>query len=144
MKLLFRLGNPFVTLLLRSPLHWTISGSFMLITVEGRKTGRSYTTPVNYVREGNTVTLVCRAFRRWWRNLKGGAPVALRIKGRTLRGMAEVIGEPGSIDSDQLHAYYRRVSPMPVPRSAAVKMARVTVLLRVQLDEAALDQDGVY
>jgi deazaflavin-dependent oxidoreductase (nitroreductase family) len=115
----------------------------MLITVEGRTTGRFYTTPVNYVRDGDTVTMVCRAFRRWWRNLKGGAPVTLRIRGRTLRGMAEVIGEPGSIDSDELHAYYRRVSPMPIPRSAGVKMAPATVLLRVRLDEAALDLDSV-
>ena len=143
MNLLFRLGNPFIALLLRSPLHWTISGSFMLITVEGRTTGRFYTMPVNYVREGDTVTVVCRAFRRWWRNLKGGAPVMLRIRGRALRGMAEVIGEPGSIESDELHAYYRRVFPLPVPRSAGVKMAPVTVLLRVRLDEAALDQDSV-
>jgi deazaflavin-dependent oxidoreductase (nitroreductase family) len=140
MKLLFLLGNPFVILALRSPLHRIISGSFMLITVTGRKTGHSYTTPVNYVREGDTVTLVCRAFRRWWRNVEGGAPVTLRIRGRDWHGVARTVGAPGSIDPDELHAFYRRVSPTPVPRRVAVRMAPVTVLLQVRLDAAASDR----
>ena len=29
----------------------------------------TYTTPVGYMREGNTVIILTRRFRKWWRNL---------------------------------------------------------------------------
>lgn len=49
-RLLNRIANPVVTWLLRSSLHGILSGSTLLITVTGRKSGRIYTIPVNYVR----------------------------------------------------------------------------------------------
>ena len=47
-----KLYNPLVLLLLRSPLRVAMSNSTMLLTFTGRKSGRTYTTPVNYVRDG--------------------------------------------------------------------------------------------
>ena len=44
MRFFMRLGNLFVASMLRSPLHGLLSGSVMLITVTGRKSGRRYTT----------------------------------------------------------------------------------------------------
>jgi hypothetical protein len=41
--------------LLRSPLHGIVGRSFMLITFTGRKSGRAYTTPVQYVQDSNTL-----------------------------------------------------------------------------------------
>ncbi len=38
-----RFGNVFVAALLRSPLHRTLSGSLILISYRGRKSGREYT-----------------------------------------------------------------------------------------------------
>jgi hypothetical protein len=39
--------------ILRSPLHRVLSKSTLLITLSGRKSGKLYTLPVNYVREGD-------------------------------------------------------------------------------------------
>lgn len=66
-------GNSFMTFILRSPMHGILSGSTMLITVTGRKSGRPITTPVNYYQKGDTLWVISNRERSWWRNLKGGA-----------------------------------------------------------------------
>ncbi len=54
----------------------------MLITFTGRNSGRQFTTPVRYFRDGETVRSFTSAESQWWRNLRGGADVVLRIEGR--------------------------------------------------------------
>ena len=54
----------------------------MLVTFTGRKSQRQYTTPVRYVRDGETVRCFTSGENHWWRNLRGGADVVLRIEGR--------------------------------------------------------------
>ncbi|QIS11360.1 nitroreductase/quinone reductase family protein [Nocardia arthritidis] len=71
---------------LRSPLHPMLSRSIMLLTVTGRKTGARYVIPIRYLREGDVIT--CYTDGGWWRNLRGGATVELRIAGRNWSGNA--------------------------------------------------------
>jgi deazaflavin-dependent oxidoreductase (nitroreductase family) len=80
--------NRIMTLLLRSPLHPLVSSQIMLLSFHGRKSGKLYTTPVGYMREGNTITLFTD--HQWWRNLKNDAPVTVRIGNQTLHGTANV------------------------------------------------------
>jgi deazaflavin-dependent oxidoreductase (nitroreductase family) len=68
--------------LLRSPIHFFWSKSLMLITFTGRKSGRRYTTPVRYVRVDGVVRCFTSVEHLWWRNLRGGALVSLRIEGK--------------------------------------------------------------
>ena len=84
-------GNEFIKILLRSPLHGLFSGNLMLITVTGRKSGRAFTTPVNYYSDGDTLWVISNRNRNWWRNVCGGAEVTLRLKGRDVRARAESI-----------------------------------------------------
>jgi F420H(2)-dependent quinone reductase len=79
---LFLIINPMMRILLRSPLHFVQSKSLMLITFTGRKSGRRFTTPVRYVRVGDTVRCFTSPENLWWRNLRGGATVSLRIAGK--------------------------------------------------------------
>jgi hypothetical protein len=81
-----RLLNPVMRRLLDSPLHWPLSRWFAVLVWSGRKTGRRYSTPVSYVLEGGTAFVTTGD--RWWRNLIGGAPVAMRIRGRWQQGSA--------------------------------------------------------
>jgi len=78
-------------LVLRSPIHWIWSGSIMLITFTGRKSGRKFTTPVRYIRDGETIRCFSSSESRWWRNLRGGAEVELRVRGEPGRFMARAI-----------------------------------------------------
>ena len=94
-----RFYNPLVIGLLRSPLHALMSGSVLLLTFEGRRSGRTYTTPVSYVREGEDVLLVAARDHSWWKNLRGGAPVRLRISGRNEEGVAEALEDASAVEA---------------------------------------------
>jgi len=81
-------GNDFVTFFLRTPLH-VFLGNTMLITVTGCKTGRKYSTPVGFYREGDTLWVISSRDRTWWRNIKNGATVSLLLKGKAIHAFAE-------------------------------------------------------
>ncbi|WP_246019011.1 hypothetical protein [Saccharothrix australiensis] len=52
------------------------------ITYTGRRSGRTFSTPVGYRRAGDVVTIGVRLpdAKTWWRNFLGaGGPVALRL-----------------------------------------------------------------
>ncbi len=81
--------NSFMAWILRTPgLQRLVGGSLALITFEGRKTGTTYTTPVTYAEFDDTVVVLTKATRMWWRNLHEGAPVRLRLAGREVSGFA--------------------------------------------------------
>ena len=86
-----RMSNPFMKALLRSPMHGVLSRNYMLITVTGRKSGKSYTTTVNFLRHGELLEVVSLRERTWWRNLRSGAPVTLRLQGKVVPGWGTVI-----------------------------------------------------
>jgi hypothetical protein len=63
----------------------------MLLTVTGRRSGRPFTVPVSYLcRGGDFLSFTSGAWSAWWKNLRGGAPVAARVRGRRLTGSARV------------------------------------------------------
>jgi len=91
--------NGMMKVLLRTPgLQNWIGKSIALITFTGRRSGKSYSTPVTYCREGDTVIVLSKKFRTWWRNFLEEPQVELRLKGRTLRGRAHVgIGDEADL-----------------------------------------------
>jgi len=91
------IGNPLIKLLLRSPWHGVASNEVMLITVTGRKTGKKYTTPVNYVRDGDVLSVLSHAHRTWWRNLRGSAPVQVRLRGKTIETIGTAYEKPEDV-----------------------------------------------
>jgi deazaflavin-dependent oxidoreductase (nitroreductase family) len=90
-----RTGNRAVATLLRTPLHHLVSRQLALITVTGRRSGRDYTFPVGYTREGDRVSIAVGwpARKVWWRNLRGGGAVRLRLRGEDRTGRAEAHGD---------------------------------------------------
>jgi deazaflavin-dependent oxidoreductase (nitroreductase family) len=67
--------------LLRTPLLSRAVGSRLVtVYVTGRKSGRRYTVPVAYTRQGDDL-LIGTPFG-WGRNLRTGEPVQIRLKGR--------------------------------------------------------------
>jgi deazaflavin-dependent oxidoreductase (nitroreductase family) len=81
-------GNDFVKFLLRTPLN-SFLGNTMLITVTGCRTGRKYSTPVGFYREGDTLWVMSSRDRTWWRNVRKGARVTVLLKGRRVEALAE-------------------------------------------------------
>jgi len=70
-------AKPLVAAILRSPLHPLLSFGLLLISFEGRRTGRRYSFPVGYQQRGETITVLASRARRksWWRN-----PVEARFR----------------------------------------------------------------
>jgi len=99
--------NRAMKLVLRSPLHAMVSKSILLLTFTGRKSGKTYTTPVSYSQSGDQVTIFTHA--DWWKNLRGGALVSLRLQGRELQGLAEPVAEDKPAIAAALAEHLRKV-----------------------------------
>ena len=137
--------NSMMAWLLRSPLHGMLSGNMMLITVTGRKTGRRVTTPVQYLCDGDALWVTSTRQRTWWRNLRGGAEVILRLRGKDARGYGESI-ESESAVAEGFQMYFRRapnsakyfgVKPDATgqPRTEDIdRLSRERVMIRIHLE----------
>jgi hypothetical protein len=139
-----KLYNPMVSWLLRSPLHGLISSSTMLISYTGRESSRAYTTPVNYVLDGDTLFVVSPRDRIWWRNLRVESPVTVRVAGRDLRGVGrafegEVAVEEGGLltvlrKAPAFRRYWRvelDADGQPEVRQVLLRVARANALIRI-------------
>jgi deazaflavin-dependent oxidoreductase (nitroreductase family) len=68
----------------------------MLLSFTGRRTGRSYSTPVSYVREGTN--LLVPGGGAWWKNLTGGT-ARVRLQGTWHVVTPEVIQESAALSA---------------------------------------------
>lgn len=100
--------NPMMVWLLKSPLHGMISKGVMLVSVTGRKSRSTISTPTNYLRDGDTLWVISWRERKWWRNLRGGAKVRVLLAGKTVEGRGQVIEEEKAV-AQSLFDYYRKV-----------------------------------
>lgn len=83
--------NPLTRKLLDSRFAGPMARALLLLRFRGRTSGRTYTTPVGYVRDGDRVVIVTSPTYRWWPNLVGGADVELRLPEGWRRGHGEVL-----------------------------------------------------
>src|SRR3990172_1999026 len=100
--------NPIMSWVLKSPLHGMISKGVMLVTVTGRKSGKTISTPTNYLRDRNTLWVISWRDRKWWRNLRGGAKARVLLAGRGLEGYGQVIEEEKAAAAS-LFDYFHKV-----------------------------------
>lgn len=135
--------NTTMKFILRSPFHSLVSKTILLITFSGRKSGKDYTTPVSYSQSGEQVSIFTHA--GWWKNLRGGAPVKLRLQGRELEGLAEPVAEDKQAVAAGLADHLRKVpfdaryygvtlDDQGNPNEAeVVKAAETVAMIRVRL-----------
>ncbi len=90
-----KLYNPIMIALLRSPLHSLVDKQTMVITVTGRKSGKRYTFPVSYIRDGETLLVISQKDRTWWKNLRNGAQVTVFLQGHALQARGETLTDTG-------------------------------------------------
>jgi deazaflavin-dependent oxidoreductase (nitroreductase family) len=104
--------NPLFSWVLRSPvLHWIFSPGVLLLTVTGRRSGRRYTIPVGYQRDGDLIVILVSEApaKQWWRNFREPAPVEMLLRGRTVHGSAVLVA-PGSAEfRARAEATFRRI-----------------------------------
>ena len=135
--------NRTMKFVLHSPMHGIIDRKILLITFTGRKSGKTYTTPVSYSQSGDQVVIFTHA--DWWKNLRNDAPVSLRIRGVELQGLAEPIAEDKQAVAAGLAEHLRKVQSDAKyygvtfdaegnPRSEEIeKAAQLAVMVRITL-----------
>ncbi len=120
-------------------------GKTMLITVTGRKTGRKYSTPVGYYRSDEYLWVLSSRERTWWRNVRDGAQISLRLHGKEATGFAEAILDEERV-TQQVMEYVRQI-PMsakglgvrvengePNPEDAA-RLAKERLFVKIKLSD---------
>lgn len=129
--------------ILCSPVHRVLSGKRLVLSFTGRRSGKRYATPVNYLQRGSELLITTDS--RWWHNLDGGAPVAVWLRGRQMPATAEAVRDPDVV-AEALsaivrdHPPYRRWAHIhtgpdgsPDPADVLAEVARGRVLVRVTL-----------
>lgn len=94
--ILYKVLNPLLGLILRSPLHGPLSEKLALLSYTGRKSGKSYTLPVAYV-QGDARTILLGTQSGWKVNLRGGARVELLLRGRWRAGTSDLVEDQGGM-----------------------------------------------
>ncbi|MCS6835694.1 MAG: nitroreductase family deazaflavin-dependent oxidoreductase [Anaerolineae bacterium] len=127
-----KVQNPFMKWLLRSPFHSVVSRIYLLITFTGRKSGKTYTTPVQYAQDGATLYIITSEGYTWWKNLRGGAQVQIHLRGTTYHAQADTSTDPQTI-SALLTRIYPDLSAEGRERFAPGKVA---ITVQLQSEEA--------
>ena len=94
-RIMYQIANPIVGAVLHSPLHGMMSGRLILLSFTGRKSGTQYTIPVGYLQEANRLYVFTHS--SWWKNLRGGAPVTVQLRGTEVQGAANVVEDEAAI-----------------------------------------------
>lgn len=142
-KWLYKIVNPVLTVILRSPLHGLMSRRLLLLSFTGRKSGKRYTIPLGYAQTGNRLLITTKS--AWSKNLRGGAPVGVRLQGRERTGVADVITEEaemlegyrvlleGSPQLGQIIGVGLDANKQPIREDVARARERGQVIIDVQL-----------
>ena len=144
-----QLFNRLVARMLRSRLHHLAGFSrfSMLLSYSGKRSGKQYTLPLAYMRDGDIVTTFALFSNTiWWKNLQGGAPVTLRLQGRDYQGVANVDDDPHAVADGLLRMAassprmtqrgYYAIPRMPdgaVDRARLLEAARTRVMIEIRV-----------
>lgn len=106
-------GHNLVVLgILGSRVHRVLGRSLVGLRVRGTRTGAAFSFPVMYAVVGTAVVVVPGhpERKRWWRNLRHGAPVHVLLDGTWQPGFGDVL-QPGTEGYDEALAAYRQRWP---------------------------------
>ena len=138
--------NKVATAVLRSPLHGLLSHNTLLLSFQGRRSGKTYTIPLSYTQEGDTVLCFTRRENTWWKNLRGGTPITVDLKGWSLPGRASAVVDDQAMIEREMNTFLLklprdanskevRLNPDGTPNRADIaRSARSAVLIRIHLN----------
>jgi hypothetical protein len=92
----FRIVNVPMRAVLSLPFPTPLSKNLMLVSYTGRKTGRKYRQPLSYARDG--ADLLTPGGGTWTRNMEGGRPVRIKLRGREVPARPELVRDPAEVE----------------------------------------------
>jgi hypothetical protein len=94
---LMRMVNAPMRVVLSAPFPTPLAGRLMLAYLTGRRSGRHYRQPLSYVRDGSV--LLTPGGGGWTANLLDGRPVLLRLRGRDVTAIPELVRDPAQVEA---------------------------------------------
>jgi len=91
MRVVVGTTNPLTKRLLDSRLAGPMAKQLLVLRYRGRKSGKTFSTPVGYVRDGERIVIVTNPTYRWWPNFVGGAQAELRLPEGWRHATVEVV-----------------------------------------------------
>ena len=133
---LVKMGNPLVRMILGSPLHGLLDGHFLVLHVDGRKTGRRYHIPVSFVDMDMEGELVIVTAADWRVNLRGGAEIEITSHGR-VHPVRALLEEDPAVVAVTYQAVIDRIGWKKAQRQLRISYPGGRVPTATELKEAA-------
>ena len=138
--------NAMVKVFLKTPVLQTAIGKQLaLLSFTGRRSGKLYTIPISYERRDDSVLILTKRTRSWWRNFESQPAVELRLAGKTVKGTAQAhVATDADLDTivdflasrpvdAKAYGVVQLPDGSPDPESVRALLPR-NVLIRVTLD----------
>jgi deazaflavin-dependent oxidoreductase (nitroreductase family) len=91
--------------LLRRGWLGSLGDEIMVVTVTGRKTGRQYSTPIGFLRDGETIIALSRG-SNWYKNAVATGKATIEIKQQRLDVRVEAVTDQA--ERERIFALYQR------------------------------------
>ena len=99
--------NPIMIFILRSPLHFLVSHSVLVLYVTGAKTGKKYFIPVSFFEHSKgLLTCVTDKPNIWWRNLTSIDEIKILFKGKEIQSRINTEPHDSDYIFPKLHALF--------------------------------------
>jgi len=135
MKLLYRMINPVVKGILRSPLHGMMSNNTMVLSYRGQRSGRAFELPISYAQINGDLYAFTAKSGQWWRNFMNPNDATVLVGGQKLEATVSALSDSGENLAPQLASFLELV-----PRDAKPAGVRMRQGQPVQPDVVAAAQ----
>ena len=102
-------GNTLAIGVLESPLHGIMSKGLLVLEYEGRRSGKHYSLPLQYIEDDGSLYIWAgnATEKTWWRNFHKPAPVTVQLRGEEVSATASLVDDPAR-RAELLRAYVDR------------------------------------
>ena len=89
-------GNTLTIGVLESPLHGIMSKGLLVLEYEGRRSGKRYEVPLQYIEDDGVLYIWAgnATEKTWWRNFQKPAPVTVQLRGEEVAATASLVADP--------------------------------------------------
>jgi hypothetical protein len=131
---ILRVVNPILSTLLRTPLAGAAREQMMVVSFNGRKSGRRYSIPLSAHRIDNDLYALTSA--PWKTNFRDGATAEVLVGGKTTSMRGELIRDPAVV-GDLSHSIAESYGAKRAQRSMGLKFRDQRVPTVAEFTEAA-------
>ncbi len=94
-----------------------LNNSLMVLTLSARKSGKVYSIPITYIRDGDDIlAFTLSSGRNWYKNVEAKPDVTLEVQGKKFRAQAQIVDMQDDAAVIAVMEVYQRTMPRRLPR----------------------------